>query len=127
MNRRRNGKQLVETWAEMKALTRKRFVPSHYQRDLFQKLQNLSQGNKSVEDYFKEMEIAMIRADVDKDREATMVRFLFGLNREIANVVKLQYYVELMDMIHMAIKIEQLKKKGVFRMASNTGSTSKWS
>ena len=29
-NKRRNGEYPVETWAEMKALMRKRFVPSHY-------------------------------------------------------------------------------------------------
>ncbi|KAA3477707.1 mutant gag-pol polyprotein [Gossypium australe] len=31
------------------------------------KLQNLTQGNQSVDDYFKEMEISMIRANVDED------------------------------------------------------------
>ena len=36
-----------------------------------------------------------------------MVRFLAGLNQEIANVVELQNYVELEDMVHMAIKVER--------------------
>ena len=35
-----------------------------------------------------------------------MARFLAGLNREIQNVVELQHCVELEDMVHMAIKIE---------------------
>ena len=39
---------------------RARFVPNYYNRDLFQKLQLLKQGAKSVEEYYKEMEIAMI-------------------------------------------------------------------
>jgi len=38
---------------------------------------------------------------VQEDRKATMARFLQGLNRDIANVVELQY-VELEDMVHMA-------------------------
>ncbi|KAA3455817.1 Retrovirus-related Pol polyprotein from transposon 17.6 [Gossypium australe] len=43
-----------------------------------------------------------------------MARFLAGLNRDIANVVKLQHYVKIIDMVHMAIKVEkQLKKKRV--------------
>ena len=64
-----------------------------------------------MDDYHKEMEIAMIRANVEEDREATMARFLNGL-RDIANVVELQNYVELEDMVHMAIKVErQLKRK----------------
>ena len=43
----------------------------------------------------------MIRPNVVEDREATMARFLNGLNRDIANVVELQHYVELEDMVHM--------------------------
>jgi hypothetical protein len=66
-----------------------------------------------VDKYFKEMEITMIRANVIKDREATMTRFLNGLNRDIANVVELQHCVELEDMVYMATKVEmQIKKRG---------------
>ena len=35
-----------------------------------------------------------------------MARFLNGLNQDIANVVELQHYVELEDMVHMEIKVE---------------------
>ena len=38
------------------------------------------------------MEIAMIRANVEEDREATMARFLLGLNREIHDKVEMQHY-----------------------------------
>uniref|UniRef100_A0A2N9HCD4 Reverse transcriptase domain-containing protein n=1 Tax=Fagus sylvatica TaxID=28930 RepID=A0A2N9HCD4_FAGSY len=76
----------------------------------------LSWGSRSVEDYHKEMEVAMIRANVEEDREATMARFLSGLNRDIANVIELQHYVEIEDMVHMAMKVErQLKRKGTAR------------
>ena len=88
-NRRRNHERSIETWGELKAVMRKRFVPSHYFRDLYQKLQGLTQGYKSVEDYHKEMELAMMRANVEENREATMARFLSGLNRDIANIVEL--------------------------------------
>jgi hypothetical protein len=128
-NRRRNNERPVETWGELKAIMRRRFVPSHFYRDLYQKLQNLTQGSRSVEDYHKEMEVAMIRANVEEDREATMARFLSGLNRDIANVIELQHYVEIEDMVHMAMKVErQLKRKGTARYTSvsNTTWKSKW-
>jgi hypothetical protein len=128
-NRRRNNERPVEMWGELKALMRRRFVPSHFYRDLYQKLQNLTQGFRSVEDYHKEMEVAMIRANVEEDREATMARFLSGLNRDIANVIELQHYVEIEDMVHMAMKVErQLKRKGTARYTSvsNTTWKSKW-
>jgi hypothetical protein len=118
-NRRKNHERPIETWGELKALMRRRLVPSHYYRDLYQKLQNLTQGSRSVEDYHKEMEVAMIRANVEEDREAKMARFLSGLNRDIANVVELQHYVEVEDMVHMAMKVErQLKRKGAARYTS---------
>jgi hypothetical protein len=72
-----------------------------------------------VDEYFKEMKIAMIRANVIEDWEATMARFLYGLNRDIANVVELQHCVELEDMVNMvnmAIKVErQIKRRGSTR------------
>lgn len=42
-----------------------------------------------MNDYYKEMEISMIRANVEEDREAMMARSLYGLNWDIANVVEL--------------------------------------
>uniref|UniRef100_A0A2N9I6E1 Retrotransposon gag domain-containing protein n=1 Tax=Fagus sylvatica TaxID=28930 RepID=A0A2N9I6E1_FAGSY len=67
-------------------------------------------GSRSVEDYHKEMEVAMIRANVEEDREATMARFLSGLNRDIANIIELQHYVEIEDMVHMAMKLKQRER-----------------
>jgi RNA-splicing ligase RtcB len=116
INRRRNKEPPGDTWEEMKMLMRKHFVPSHYYRGLYQKLQNLIQGSKSVDEYYKEMEVAMIRANVEEDREATMARFLQGLNREITDIVEMQHYVELTDMVHQPIKVEeQFKRKGLAR------------
>ena len=59
-----------------------------------------------MDDYRKEMDISLIRANVEEDREATIARFLNGLNQDIANVVELQHYIELKDMVHMAIKVK---------------------
>ena len=64
----------------------------------------------------------MIRASVEEDREATMARFLHGLNREIADVVEMQHYVELTDMVHQAIKVEQqLKRRNMARRGNKHG------
>ncbi|KAH9671240.1 Endonuclease [Citrus sinensis] len=125
LSRRRNCERPITTWEEMKAIMRRRFVPNHYYRELHQRLQSLTQGSRSVEDYHKEMKIIMIRTNIEEEREATMARFLHGLNQDIANVVDLQHYVDLEDMVHMAMKVElQMKKKGSTR--TNLGSSSSW-
>ena len=117
----------IETWDEMKVVMRRRFFPSHYYKDLYQNLQSLTQGSKSIEDYHKEMEITIIKANVEEDRETTMARFLNCLNCEIANVVKLQHYVELEDMVHMAMKVErQLKRKNSLKQSQHSSSSSSW-
>ena len=67
----------------------------------------------------------MIRANIEEERKTTMARFLHGLNQDIANVVDLQHYVELEDIVHMAMKVErQLKKKCSIR--TNLGSSPSW-
>ena len=40
-SRQRDGEEPIETWDEMKAIMRKRFVPRLYYRELYQKLQRL--------------------------------------------------------------------------------------
>ena len=126
ISKRRNGERPIETWQEMKAVMRRRFVPSHYFRDLYNKLQTIKQGNKCVEDYFKEMETTMIRANVEEEREATMARFLNGLNFEIRDRVEMYHYIEIEDMVHMAVKVEkQLKRGGGSRNNTWKASSSK--
>ncbi|XP_060968516.1 uncharacterized protein LOC133036065 [Cannabis sativa] len=129
-NRRRSGDCPIETWEAMKRVMRRRFVPPHYYRDLYLKLQGLRQGYRSVDEYYKEMEMAMIRANVEEDREATMARFLNGLNREIADPIELHHYVELEDLVHMAIKVERQLKKGSSssrsRPSTHKPSTTPW-
>jgi len=82
-----------------------------------------------VGEYFKEMEIAMIWANVIEDREATMARILNGLNRDIANVVELQHCVELEDMVYMETKVErQIKRRDSTCFQTNSASSSStWS
>jgi hypothetical protein len=59
----------------------------------------------------------MIRANFFKDREAIMARFSNGLKRDIVNVVELHYYLEIEDMVYMAIKVEiQLKRQGRYTL-----------
>ncbi|RDY06980.1 hypothetical protein CR513_08950, partial [Mucuna pruriens] len=65
------------------------------------------------------MEIAMIRANMEEDRETTMVRFIGGLRTEIVDVLKLQHYIEIKDLLHKANQVErQLKCQGVGHIAS---------
>ncbi|XP_010519239.1 PREDICTED: uncharacterized protein LOC104798746 [Tarenaya hassleriana] len=50
------------------------------------------------------MEMLMLRANVDEDRESTMDRFIGGLNQEIQDRVETQHYVEMEELLQLAIK-----------------------
>jgi hypothetical protein len=101
------GEPSIITWTQMKDVMRARFVPTHYSRDLFTKLQLLKQGTKSVEEYYQEMEVAMIQANVKEDDEQTMARFLNGLNHPIKKIADFQPYSNLLELVHQATKAER--------------------
>ncbi|RDY03864.1 hypothetical protein CR513_12481, partial [Mucuna pruriens] len=120
INLHRNRERSIRTWGDMKSIMRRRVVPRHYHRDLHRKLQSLTQGSMSVEDYYKEMEITMTRANVRENHEVTMARFIGGLKKEIADVVDLKHYMEIEDLLHKAIQVKrQLKSKSSSKFRSN--------
>ncbi|KAH0644681.1 hypothetical protein KY284_032565 [Solanum tuberosum] len=85
----------------------------------------------SVDEYFKSMDMAMIQANCMKEEEATIARFLNGLNTEIANVVEIQQYVTLDELVDLFVKVEkQIEKKqqnNSWRSRPNTISKKPWS
>ncbi|RDX60126.1 hypothetical protein CR513_61761, partial [Mucuna pruriens] len=108
INRCRIGERLIRTWEDIKSIMRRRFVPSHYHRDLHKNCKVLS-----VEDYYKEMKIAVTRANVKENHEVTMARLIGGLKKEIADVVELQHYMEIEDLLHKAIQRSNWKNNKV--------------
>ena len=120
--REARGEPPITTWAQMKDVMRARFVPTYYNRDLFKKLQQLKQGTKSVEEYYKEMEIAMIRANVTEDDEQTMAHFMNGLNHPIKKIADFQPYSNLIELVHQATKAER-QVQDEFKYAKFTSKT----
>jgi hypothetical protein len=54
-----------------------------------------------------------------------MSTFLSGLNKDIANVVELQPYMDLEDLVYLAIKMEKrMKRKSSTRLGAYSGSSS---
>ncbi|XP_022135946.1 uncharacterized protein LOC111007780 [Momordica charantia] len=105
LGRRRRQEGRVETWLELNELMRRRFILLHSLRDCAQKLQALHQGNKRVEEYYKEMETLMEILDIDENEENTMARFMNGLNIEVADRVDLQMYDDMEKWMTKQVKI----------------------
>ncbi|MGK4301679.1 retrotransposon gag family protein, partial [Klebsiella pneumoniae] len=92
--RRRNLERLINGWLWLKSYMRKRFVPSFYTNGLYQELQSLRQGTRSVDEYYSEMMLLMSRAEVDEAPQATIAKFMVGLNREVHDIVEMQQHYD---------------------------------
>ena len=70
------------------------------------KFHNLNQFNLSIEDYTREFEYLMLKRDIHEPEEQTIVRFLGGLKKELANAVRLQPYWTFHDVRKLALQVE---------------------
>jgi hypothetical protein len=101
------GLGYIHTWEEMKRVMKRRFVPSSYERDLMNRMQTLRQGKRSVDEYFKEMELLLVRTGTRESMESKMARFLGGLNEGIAGFVEMFPYHTLQDLVDQAMRTER--------------------
>src|SRR2546430_8037172 len=108
--RRGKGMRPIPRWSTLKELMRSRFVPSSYTRDLYNRLARLVQGGRSVEEYHKEMEMIMARANIEEDDDRKMARFMGGLNLSISEELELYEYHIMEELVQKAMKIERRMK-----------------
>jgi hypothetical protein len=71
------------------------------------RLQLLKQGKKSVDEYFKEMELLLVRTGIREDPESTMARFLGRINEEISRFVEMFPYRTLQDLVDQVMCTER--------------------
>jgi hypothetical protein len=105
------GKQhpndIPQIWVALKQVMQVRFVPSYYARDLINKLQQLKQCAKSVEEYYQELQIGMLRCNLEEREDAAMAQFVAGLNREIQDILEYKEYTNMTHLFHFACKTEK--------------------
>ena len=66
---------------------RDHFVPPSYHRDLRNKLMRLEQGEKSIQDYYGELQKGLMHCGVVEGNEDSICCFYLGLRREIQDIV----------------------------------------
>jgi hypothetical protein len=69
---KKHPNNIPQTWIALKRVMWARFVPSYYAHDLINKLQQLKQGAKSVEKYYQELQIGMLRCNLEEREDAAM-------------------------------------------------------
>jgi hypothetical protein len=104
---KKHPNDIPQTWIALKRVMRARLVPSYYARDLINKLQHLKHGANSVEKYYQELQIGMLRCNLEEREDAAMARFLAGLNREIQDILEYKDYTNITRLFHFACKAER--------------------
>jgi hypothetical protein len=74
---------------------------------MLNKLQQLKQGDTSVEEYYQALQMGMLCYGLVEDEEAAMARFLVGLAREIYDILSYKEYNNMTQLFHYACKAER--------------------
>ncbi|GKA14812.1 putative nucleotidyltransferase, ribonuclease H [Tanacetum coccineum] len=106
-----NGKPRVTSWRKMKKLLKENFIPHNYQRLMYQRLQNLKQGTKSVEDYTTEFYQLIARNDIQETDDQLVSRYIGGLRVQIMDSVNMFDPVTLSDAYQRALAFEKQNRR----------------
>ncbi|GJR74594.1 putative reverse transcriptase domain-containing protein [Tanacetum coccineum] len=97
LTRDRVGKPRIMSWQKMKKCMRANFIPHNYQRQMYQRLQNLKQGSKSVEDYTTEFYQLIARNDIKETEDQHVSQYIGGLRVQIMDSVNMFDLMTLSD------------------------------
>ena len=79
LTRDRIGKSKDVTWEKMRKMMKETFLPYNYQSLMYQRLQNLRQETKTVNDYADEFYQLIARNDIMETEEQLTARYIGGL------------------------------------------------
>lgn len=94
----------------MKKAMKDKFLPSYYLQETITLFHNMEQGGGRPVEVMLEFEELMMKCDMRVDGPHILVGFLGGLDTKIANVVELQPYFSLEELILLPHKIERQHK-----------------
>ncbi|GKE10335.1 putative nucleotidyltransferase, ribonuclease H, partial [Tanacetum coccineum] len=111
LTRERVGKPRITSWQKMKKCMRDNFIPHNYQRQMYQQLQNLKQGSKSVEDYTTEFYKLIARNDIQETKDQLVSRYIGGLRVQIIDSVNMFDPMTLSDAYQRALAFEKQNRR----------------
>lgn len=109
-SRLRLGKAKIESWDKLKKHMHKTFLPYNYDQLMFQRLQHLRQGSRTVEDYATEFFLLLNRIKLhDSDRQL-VARFIGGLRQQVQHTLNLFNPLTLSEAHQQALTVEAQNK-----------------
>ncbi|XP_074278615.1 uncharacterized protein LOC141602208 [Silene latifolia] len=108
--RLKEGKDPLRSWSKLKKKMLAKFVTKDYTQDLFIKLSNLKQKEKTVEAYLREFEQLTLQCEINEKPEQRIARFLEGLDKNIAAEVRMQPLWSYDDVVNLSLRVEKMGK-----------------
>lgn len=81
--RSRTGKDPIQSWEKLTKHFCLTFLPHNYDRTIYNRLQNLRQGNQSVDDYAEEFALLLTRTEIHDSQIQLVSRFIGGLRPQL--------------------------------------------
>ncbi|CAM8947279.1 unnamed protein product [Rhodiola kirilowii] len=125
-SRVREGKGKIVTWQKFVKHIKGAFLPYNFERELYQRFQNLRQGNRSVEEYSGDFYQLLARTDVRVTPMQLVSRYIGGLKLQLQDVLNMFDPATVSEAHQRALQAEkQILMRGPsgFRQTPSTSTT----
>uniref|UniRef100_A0A0D3CXR5 CCHC-type domain-containing protein n=1 Tax=Brassica oleracea var. oleracea TaxID=109376 RepID=A0A0D3CXR5_BRAOL len=85
--RSRTGKEPINSWEKLTKHLRQTFLPHNYERTMYTKLQNLRQGNHTVDEYAEEFSMLLTRNEINDSQVQLISHFIGGLRPQLQSAM----------------------------------------
>lgn len=111
LTRTRMGKPKISTWDKLKKKMREEFLPYNYQRLMYQRLQNLRQGTRTVDEYTTDFYQLVARNELQETEDQLVSRYVGGLRLQIQDVVNMFDPVSVSAAHQRALQMEKQARR----------------
>lgn len=85
----RQGKNRIDSWLKFKEHVQREFLPFNYSRLLYQRLQHLRQGSRSIDTYTEEFYQLLVRNDLLETNDQIVSRYIGGLRLQFQDTLNM--------------------------------------
>ncbi|KAH9685159.1 Endonuclease [Citrus sinensis] len=107
LTRIRQGKKKIDSWEKFKKHLRGVFLPHNYDKLLYQQIQNLRQGNRSVDDYTTKFHWLVARNDLTETEEQQVSCYIGGLRSQFQDQLNLLDPYSISEAHQQALQLEK--------------------